>query len=529
MPDWSADYAALVAADQEAGLDAEDLERLAVAAFVTGHGDDIVPLRERAFDQYLRRDMLEPAVRCAFWIGFHLQNRGDAAQASGWLTRARRLVPDDPESYPAALLRMPDAVAAMNAGDVRRAVPILEDVSRRAARHGDLDAFVLAGLAHGRCLAQLGRVKDSWVALDEIMVHVVAGSTAPQVSGLAYCSVVGLCLEAYDLPRAQEWTQALTVWVAEQQGMLPYRGTCLVHRAEILQLHGAWTEAAEEASAACDQIARSGDFGLGLAHYRVGELARLRGEWNLAEQAYERAAAAGAEVQPGLALLRLAQGRPDVAAAGLDRALAEYGPSDRQPAVLAARVDVALATGDLPSAQAAVEKLRWYADPRQPAYLRGLAEHRCGALLLAEGQPGAALPRLRRSWSYWNRIEAPYEAAKTRVLVAEACRALGDDDAARMELDAARAALEALGAAGDLAALQETGSGPLSPREREVLGWLATGATNRVIAGRLFLSEKTVARHVSNIFGKLGVASRAAATSYAYEHGLAPSRETTTT
>src|SRR5690242_15536064 len=163
--------------------------------------------------------MVEAAVRCAFWLGFHLQNRGDAAQASGWLTRARRLVPDDPESYLAALLRMPDAVAAMNAGDVRRAMPVLEDVSGRAARHGDLDAFVLAGLAHGRCLAQLGRVEDSWVALDEIMVHVVAGTTAPQVSGLAYCSVVGLCLEAYDLPRAQEWTQALTVWVSEQLGM----------------------------------------------------------------------------------------------------------------------------------------------------------------------------------------------------------------------------------------------------------------------------------------------------------------------
>jgi ATP/maltotriose-dependent transcriptional regulator MalT len=436
-------------------------------------------------------------------------------------------VPDDPDSYLAALLRMPDAVAAMYSGDATRAMPVLADVSRRAAGRGDVDAFVLAGLGHGRCLAQLGRVEDSWAVLDEIMVHVVSGATAPQVSGLAYCSVVGLCLERYDLPRAQEWTQALTAWVQEQRGMVPYRGTCLVHRAEILQLRGAWTEAAEEAGAACDQIAMSGDFGLGLAHYRIGELARLRGEWNLAEQAYGRAAAAGAEVQPGLALLRLAQGRPDVAAAGLDRALAERA-SDRQPELLAARVDVALATGDLAAARSAVGRLQQYADPTQPAYLRGLAEHRCGALLLAEGQAESALPRLRRSWSHWNRIEAPYEAAKTRLLVAEACRQLGDDDAARMEVDAARAALQALGAVADLAALPETGSGLLSPREREVLGWLATGATNRAIAGRLFLSEKTVARHVSNIFGKLGVASRAAATSYAYEHGLAPTRETAT-
>jgi DNA-binding CsgD family transcriptional regulator len=529
VPDWVADYAVLVAEDKETGLAAEELERLAVAAFVTGHYDEVVPLRERAFEDYLCRNLVEPAVRCAFWIGFHLQNRGETAQASGWLTRVRRLLPpDDPDSYLTALLRMPDAVVAMNAGDVDRAIPVFEDMSRRASSQGDHDAFVLAGLAQGRCLAQLGRVDDAWAALDEIMVHVVAGTAAPQVAGLAYCSVVGLCLERYDLPRAQEWTAALTSWVAEQQGMVPYRGTCLVHRAEILQMRGAWSEAAEEAGLACDQLAQSGDFGLGLAHYRLGELARLRGEWNLAEQAYHRAAADGAEVQPGLALLRLAQGRPEAAAAGLDRALAEYGPSERRPAVLAARVDVALSAGDLAAARGAVAELQRYADPAQPTYLRGLAEHRCGALLLAEGQAGAALPRLRRAWSHWDRVDAPYEAAKTRLLVAEACRALGDDDAARMELDAARAALQALGAAGDLAALQETGSGPLSAREREVLGWLATGATNRAIAGRLFLSEKTVARHVSNIFAKLGVTSRAAATSYAYEHGLAPAREATT-
>ena len=470
--------------------------------------------------------MVDEAVRCAFWIGFHLQNRGDVAQASGWLERVRRLAPDDPHALMPALLRMPEAVVAMYSGAAAAALSTFEEVGLRAAQAGDMDVFVLAGLGRGRCLAQLRRDEESWAALDEIMSHVVAGTTAPQVAGLAYCSVVALCLDRYELRRAQEWTQALTDWIADQQGLVPYRGTCLVHRAEILQLHGAWSQAAVEAGSACDRLAASGEPGLGLGHYRLGELARLRGELTLAERAFQQAAGLGCEVQPGLALLRLAQGRPDAAAAGLDRALVEHPDADRRPALLAARVEVALATADLSTAQNTVAELQHYANPAGPAYLCGLAEHACGAFLLANGDARAALPRLRRAWSLWQRVEAPYEAARARLLVAEACRALGDDDAARMDLEAGRAALEALGATRDLAGLDTGGSGPLSPREREVLRLLATGVTNRAIAGHLFLSEKTVARHVSNIFVKLGVASRAAATSYAYEHGLAA---TTTT
>ena len=255
-----AEYAELAAADQDAGLGAEGLERLAVVAGVTGHDDEVPSLRERAHGLYLQRGMVEEAVWCAFWLGFHLQNHGDTAQASGWLSRARRLVTDDPESTLPVLLRMPDAVVAMYAGDVHRTMPVFEDVNARAARHGDVDAFVLSGLAKGRCLAQVGRMEESWAVLDEIMVHVVAGSTAPQVAGLAYCSVVALCMDCYDLPRAQEWTQALTEWLADQHGMVAYRGIGQVHRAEIMQLRGAWPEAAEEAVAACDRLAESGEF-----------------------------------------------------------------------------------------------------------------------------------------------------------------------------------------------------------------------------------------------------------------------------
>ena len=352
------------------------------------------------------------------------------------------------------------------------------------------------------------------------MLHVIAGRTAPQAAGLAYCSVVGMCVERFDLRRAQEWTRALSSWIDEQHGMVPYRGTCLVHRAWILQLRGSWVQAAAEADSACDRLTLSGELAIGSAHYRVAELARLRGETELADRGYQLAAAGGMEVQPGLARLRLAQGRVDAAAAGLDRALSEAGPVGNRPLLLAARIDVALAGNDLETAHHSSGELAALADRDTPVYLQALCEQACGAVHLAEGDPRAALPRLRRAWLLWQEIDAPYEAARARLLVADACRAMGDIDAAEMEVRSARAVLDRLGAVPDTAK-PDAPAGPLSPRELQVLRLLATGATNRAIAAELVLSDKTVARHVSNIFGKLDLSSRAAATSYAYLHGLA--------
>jgi DNA-binding CsgD family transcriptional regulator len=369
----------------------------------------------------------------------------------------------------------------------------------------------------------LDRSSESADAYDEVMVHVVAGRVSPQVTGLAYCAIVATCMEWFDIRRAQEWTVTFAAWAAEEIGMLAYRGTCLVHRAEILQLRGAWPEAAAEAQRACEALDVTRESAVGAAHYRIAELARLQGRFAAAEKAYARAGALGVEVQPGLALLRLAQRRPDAAAAGLDRALAEHQLPRLRAMLLAARVEVALAAGDLATAGRRADELAAGAAASSAAYLQATCEHAAGALLLGRGDPAAALPRLRRAWSLWQEVESPYDAARTRVLVGRACAGLGDDDASRMELAAARGVFDELGALPDLTATAaefDTTSGLLTAREREVLRLLATGATNRAIADRLVLSEKTVARHVSNLFGKLEVTSRAGATAYAYEHGL---------
>jgi DNA-binding NarL/FixJ family response regulator len=523
MHDWAAEYAALSAADREHGLLPEELEQLAVAAFLLGHDDEVVRLRERAYQLYLDNNRIEEAALCGCWLGFHLQNRGEVAQAAGWDARIGRLVGDDPDGRFEAWRLAPRAVSAMWAGDASAALPMFERMSEVASARGQVDLFVLSGIGRGNCLARLDRPRESAAAVDEAMLHVAARRVAPQVAGLAYCSAIGLCMEHYDLRRAQEWTHALSAWIDEQAGLIPFRGWCMVHRAEIMQLRGDWPQAAEEAERACTWL--SGALAGG-AHYRIAELARLRGRLDMAEREYQHAAADGAEVQPGLARLRLAQGRPAAAAAGLERALAESESNLSTPRgpLLAARIDVALSTGDVAGARAWLDGLTEYVGPDRAPYLRALSDHCRGVVLLAEGDARAALPCLRSAAALWQEVDAPYEGAQTRLALARVCDALGDADAAEMDRESARATLGGLGAVADLASLDDFDSmpsHPLSPRELEVLRLLATGATNRSIADQLLLSEKTVARHVSNIFNKLEVPSRAAATAYAYEHGLA--------
>jgi DNA-binding NarL/FixJ family response regulator len=519
--DWVAEHARLTAADQESGLAAEDLERLAVAAHLLGEDERVVTLRDRAYQEYLARGMPAEAARCVFWVGFHLANAGHGGRASGWLARLKRIVEEaDPAGPMSALLLMPQAVQLMQEGDAQQAAPLFEQACATARSAADDDMYTLACLGLGRCLVMLGRPADGVALIDEAMVNVVSGRVAPQVSGMAYCAMISMCMQRFDVERAGEWTIALSEWCDAQAGLVPYRGICRLHRAEILQLHGSWGAAAGEAEQLTGPPPQPGEVG-GAAHYRLAELYRLRGRFDLAERSFGAAAACGHEVQPGLALLRLAQGKAAAGIAGLDRALAEAAEDADRPRLLAARTELALSAADLDAARLASTELAGLAEQTPMPYVVALAAHAGGIVLLADGDPQGALRQFRRAWSAWQRVDAPYEAALARMQVGAACRALGDEDAAQMELDAAHTVLQQLGAPVDPAGpTVDSGDGALSGREREVLTLVVRGESNRQIAAALFLSEKTVARHVSNIFGKIGVNSRAAATSYAYQHGL---------
>jgi DNA-binding NarL/FixJ family response regulator len=516
----------LSAADVEQGLGLDDLERLAVAAHLVGRSDDGVEAWTRAHLESVRVGEVARAARCAFWLAFGLLNRGDLAHGGGWVDRGQRLLDDAGlDCVEQGYLRYPVALRAIFEGDGATAHAAFSEAGEIGDRFDDTELVTLARVGVGRCLIYMGEVAEGVGLLDEAMVAVTAREVSPIAVGDVYCTVIEACQELFDLGRVHEWTAALSHWCESQPDLVLYRGQCLVHRSEIMLLHGAWSDAMEEAVRACEWL--TDEPAVGAAFYQRAELHRLRGEFEKAEAAYRRANELGREPQPGLALLRLDQGEVGAADAAIRRVVGEAQDPIARARVLGAYVEIVLAAGDVAAARAAADELSMIAATMNASFLQALAERCAGAVLLAEGDARAALHALRRAWSGWRKLDAPYESARVRVLIGLACRALGDDDSGDMELDAARSALQQLDAAPELARVEALSgivpvipAGGLTAREVEVLGLVATGKTNRAIADDLFVTESTIARHVSNIFTKLGLSSRSAATAYAYEHDL---------
>lgn len=526
---WGDAYTSLSLADQSSSMVGEDLELLATAAYLLGHVDECRQALQRAHVAHIAAGDSQRAARCVFWVAFTLLLEGDLAPAGGWLARANRLLDhEQQECAEHGFLLLPDAVQASAAGDYARAEAVAARAAEIGARVGDADLLTLALHFQGRAQVKQGRVREGLAFLDEAMVAVVNGEVWPPVAGNIYCSTIDTCQEISDLRRAHEWTTALAAWWAKQPDMVTFTGQCLVHRAEIMHLHGAWPEAVEEAKRACEQLTHAADkYATGAALYRQAEVCRARGDFAAAGNAYREASQWGHDPQPGLALLRLAEGKPEAAEAAIRRVVAERADRLGRVKLLPAYVEILLAVGDVAAARVAGDEVTEIADDYGTPALRAAAGHALGAVLLAEGDARAALGALRGSWQTWRELDAPYEAARARVLIALGCRALGDEDSAALELDAARRVFGELGAAPDLTRAEnlsrsqtDTATHGLTARELQVLRLLATGKTNHAIAADLVLAAKTVDRHVTNIFAKLGVPSRAAATAYAYEHRL---------
>ncbi|MGH9042949.1 MAG: LuxR C-terminal-related transcriptional regulator [Acidimicrobiia bacterium] len=507
-------------------LEAEDLERLAVAAYLTGRDKESDDAWQRAQAECVRLGDPARAARCAFWLGFALLFRGEMAQASGWLARSQRLLEEaGNEGAVRGFLMLPAYFGALDEGNPAAADAVGVEMVDIAAGCGDKDLLAMGLLSRGKALLALGDATQGMKLLDEVMVSVTTGEVSPILAGIVYCAVIESCMDAFDLHRAAQWTEALYAWCTSQPDLVPYRGQCLVHRSQMLQAHGRWAEAATEAERARQHLAAHP--ALGMAFYQLGELHRLRGEFPEAERAYREASQQGREPVPGFALLRLAEGRLDAAVPAARRMAEESQGKATRPAILAATVEVFLAAGDAPAARLAADEVAAIARSLDVPVLHAMADHANGSVLLAESDAQGALIVARRACNRWQELGMPYEAARARVLFGLACRALGDHDAVGLELDGARSTFERMGARPDVEHVDElTGAaatrraGALTDRECEVLRLVAAGRTNRQIAAELVVSEHTVARHLQNMFTKLGLSSRAAATAYAYEHRL---------
>lgn len=507
------------------GLAPPDLESLATALYLRGRHESAFETLTAAHESYLASGDAVGAARTAGWIALELIEADDLSASLTWVARGQRLMErlGDANSVGARVALVPAALAPLFVGDVEDATQRFESIAAVAERTGDRELAAFAALGRGKCLTTMGRAAEGFNSLDHAMVAVIANEVSPVMTCIFYRVVLDVGHEAFDLARAQMWTRAFEQWCLEQPELVAYSGQCHAYRAQLLLIHGEWADASAAATIAEERL-RAGDFTAPfVANYQLAELHRLRGEFRRAQEHYERAAATGWDPQPGVALLNVAEGEYALAQSTIRSALAGADPATRRR-LLPAVVEIEVVAGDVPAARRAADELAALSEAAPTPMFTAIAGHAEAQVLLAEGNASGALDRVNLASSTWAGLNAPYEVARCGVVRGKALRALNQSGAATAEFEAARAVFVALGARSALADLTplsgQSPAGTLTDRELEVLRLVTTGLTNRGIAGRLSLSEKTVARHLSNIFGKLGLSSRAAATAYAYEHGL---------
>lgn len=530
---WARAFADLGASDRRSPLGIDDLERLATAAYLIGHDDEAIVVWTRLHRICLEQGARAGATRWGFWLSLTYFLSGEPAQGTGWLSRAKRILADHRQDcVESGYLLFLDGLMAMFGGDNAIATDAFDKSISIAGCFTDSDLLALALLGKGQAAVGLEQHAEGVALLDEAMVGVLVEDVSPILVGVIYCAVILTCQGIFDHRRAREWTLQLIDWCASQPDLVPFRGQCLVHRSEILQLQGDWPAALEEAGNARRHLAGESGAVAGRACYQLGEMYRLTGDFKQAGRMFREASRCGCEPQPGSALLQLAIGEGNAALSirsMIEQSRDQPGPLSGlpRPRLLGPAVEILLAAGDIREARAVSIELSAHAEESGAELLIAAAAQAAGSVDLAERRFEAALASLREAWTAWQKLQMPYESARVRIILGKLSEARGDRQSALLHYDSARTVFTRLGAAPDMAELDRLiGAGSsdarsgLTEREREVLVLLASGSSNRQIASRLGISEHTVARHVSNIFDKLGVNSRTQAVACAHAGNL---------
>ncbi len=527
--DWTRASAALQSLAEQGELPAADSMALATATYLTGDVDGAVRVWQAAYAERIGAADELGAVRVAFWLALAFTLRGEHAVAGGWVARAQRLLEREPDDVvERGYLLIHEFYGHLGRGDFGRAAATASQVVDVGRRFGNADLIAQGLMSKGRMLIYAGRVAEGLALLDEAMVGLSAEEVSPVFAGLVYCALIEACQELSDFSRAAAWTQALSVWCDGQPGLVPFTGQCSVHRGQVLRWRGAYDDALAEFARAERRYAavRPATVAAGLAFAERGEVLRIRGDFDAAAAAYTQAAALGHDPQPGLSLLWLAQGRTEPALAAVRRMLAETHDPVARSGLLPAAVEVLVVAGQWDEAGTAVEELAALATEFDSIALQAMAAYAAATCQLGSGEPEDAVGVARDACRRWLALDCPYEAARARMVLARGLRALDDRESAGAELFAARTVFAELGAEPSVREadrlIGRPAPGGLTEREIEVLGLVAEGRSNADIAGSLFLSHKTVARHLSNIFTKLDVSSRTAAVTYAHRYGLIP-------
>jgi DNA-binding CsgD family transcriptional regulator len=508
------------------GLGADDTFALATAAYLTGDVDEAIRALQRGYQQMIKNEDTRGAIRFGFWIALILNLRGETVVGGGWVARGQRLLENEPDDIiERGYILVHEFFRHLDRGDFASAGETVVRVVDSGRRLGDPDLIAIGLMCQGRLTIYSGRVPEGLALLDEAMIGISAGEVSPIVAGMVYCSMIEACQEVSDFSRAASWTSALTKWCDTQPSLIPFTGQCSLHRGQIMRLRGAYDEALAEFALAQRRYRLEGTTApAALALTEQGDVLRIQGKLDEAEACYRQAAELGHEPQPGLVLSWVARGRAAAALSAIRRLLAEpQGPVQRSR-LLPAAVEVLVAAHLPEEARRSSDELSEVASAFGNPAVKALAAYAGASVALATGDLRSALGQARESSRLWSDIGSPYEAARSRVMVARALRELGDEDSAAGELAAAGRAFAELGAAPAAHEVDKLLGGErpggLTDREVEVLKLVAEGRSNHDIARALVLSQKTVERHLSNIFTKLDVPSRTAAAAYAHEHGL---------